>query len=135
MIAPVSIYLKDAVESFENLFGVRAAASRRVMIDHDRRIGAAMTAVVAQNGPEITCLRPASAGIEHGRPRFVHEQAVGQLHERAHALDERRKVEGDCSHPVGQHGAVKHDPVPGEDLRLAVERHMLAELGDRHLRQ
>ena len=38
-------------------------------------------------------------------------------------------------HPVGQNGAVEHDPVPGEDLRLAVERHMLAELCDRYLRQ
>jgi hypothetical protein len=36
---------------------------------------------------------------------------------------------------ISQHGAVEHDPVPGKDLRLAVERHMLAEFGDRHLRQ
>ena len=135
MIASVAVDLKDAVESFENPLGVLAAASRRVMIDHDRRIGAAMAAVVAQNGPQIAGLRPAAAGIEHRRPRLVHEQAAGQLHQRAHALDERREVEGDRSHPIGQNGAVEHDAVPREDLRLAVERHVLAELRDRHLRQ
>jgi hypothetical protein len=44
-------------------------------------------------------------------------------------------MEGRRSHPIGQNGAVEHDPVAREDLRLAVERHVLAELGDRHLRQ
>ena len=44
-------------------------------------------------------------------------------------------MEGDCSHPVGQNGAVEDDSVAREDLRLAVERHVLAELRDSHLRQ
>jgi len=44
-------------------------------------------------------------------------------------------VEGRRSHPIGQNGAVEHDAVAREDLRLAVERQTLAELGDRHLRQ
>ena len=44
-------------------------------------------------------------------------------------------MEGRRPHPVGQNGAVEHDPVPREDLRLAVERHMLAEFGDRQQRQ
>ena len=135
MIASIAVDLEDAVESFEHPLGVLAAASRRVMIDHDRRIGAAMAAVVAQNGPQIARLRLAAAGIENRRPSLVHEQAAGQLHQRAHALDDRREVEGCRSHPIGQNGAVEHDAVAREDLRLAVERHVLAELGDRHLRQ
>ena len=44
-------------------------------------------------------------------------------------------MKGRRPHPIGQNGAVEHDPVAREDLRLAVERHVLAELRDRHLRQ
>ena len=44
-------------------------------------------------------------------------------------------MEGDRSHPVGQHRPVECDPVPGENLGLAIERQVLAELGDRDLRQ
>ena len=44
-------------------------------------------------------------------------------------------MEGDRSHPVGQHRPVERDPVPGENLGLAIERQVLAELGDRDLRQ
>ena len=73
MIAAIAVDLENAVESFEHPLGVLAAAPRRVMIDHDRRIGAAMAAIIAQNGPEITRLRPASAGIEHRGGRLVHE--------------------------------------------------------------
>ncbi len=65
MIAAIAVDLENAVESFEHPLGVLAAATRRVMIDHDRRIGAATPAVVAQNGPQIACLRPAAAGIEN----------------------------------------------------------------------
>ena len=116
MIASIAVDLEDAVESFEYPLGMLAAAPRRVMIDHDRRIGAAMPAVVAQNGPEIARLRPAAAGVEHRGGRLVHEQTAGQLHQHAHALDERREVEGRRSHPIGQNGAVEHDPVAREDL-------------------
>ena len=66
MIAGIAVDLEDAVESFENAFGIVAATPRRVVIDHDRWIGAAMAAVVAQNRPEITSLRAAAAGIERG---------------------------------------------------------------------
>ena len=94
-----------------------------------------MAAIVAHDGPQVTGLGPAPARIEHGRPRLVHKQAAGLLHQRAHALDERRQMESDRSHPVRQHGAIKQNPVAGEHLRLAIKRHMFAELRDSHLRQ
>ena len=68
MIASISVNLEEPVESLENPLGVLAAASRRVMVDHNGWIGAAIAAVVAQNRPEITRLRPAAAGIEHRGP-------------------------------------------------------------------
>ena len=63
MIASIAVDLEDAVESFEYPLGMLAAAPRRVMIDHDGRIGAAMTAVVAPMPDEkqTPCLPPSSA--------------------------------------------------------------------------
>lgn len=44
-------------------------------------------------------------------------------------------MEGDGPHPIRQHRAIDENAVPGKNLRLAVEGHVLAKLGDRHLRQ
>jgi hypothetical protein len=58
------------------------------------------------------------------------------LHHDAHALDQRREVEGDRSHPVRQTKTTRSMRMrPGQNLRLTIERHVLAELGNRHLRQ
>ena len=37
--------------------------------------------------------------------------------------------------PVGKCGAIKFDAFAGEDLRLSIERQMIAELRDQHMRQ
>jgi hypothetical protein len=117
------------------MLGVFATASWCVVVDHDRWISAAVAAIVAQDSPQIAGLGSAPARIEHGRPGLVHEQAARLLHHDAHALDQRREVEGDRSHPVRQNGAIDEDAMPGQNLRLTIERHVLAELGNRHLRQ
>ena len=61
MIARISIDLQNAVEAFEDAFGMSAATSGRVMIDDDRRIGSGMAAIVAHDGPQVTGLGPAPA--------------------------------------------------------------------------
>ena len=100
VIALVSIDLKDAVEAVEDMLGMFATASWRVVVDHDWWISAAVAAIVAQDSPQIAGLGSAPARIEHGCPGLVHEQAARLLHHDAHALDQRREVEGDCSHPI-----------------------------------
>ncbi len=109
MIALVSVDLKDAVEALEDALSMSATASWCVVVDHDWWISAAVAAIVAQDSPQITGLRSAPARIEHGRPGLVHEQAARLLHHDAHALDQRREVEGDRSHPVCQNGAIDED--------------------------
>ena len=80
------------------------------------------------SGDTPKALRTTAAVDARSRQEELHE-------DRAHAVDDRRQMEGDCPHPVGQHRTVELDPVPRENLRLPIERHMLAELGDLHLRQ
>jgi hypothetical protein len=75
MMASLSVDLKDAVEAFENPFGVLSAAPRRVTTDRHGRIGAAVSALVARDSPRIACVRPASAGIER---RDVSRDAPGK---------------------------------------------------------
>ena len=51
---------------------------------------------------------------------------------RVHQGAEQR---GTLSDPVGKGGALKLDALPRVDLRLAVERQVVAELGHQHVRQ
>lgn len=76
VIALVSIDLKDAVEAVEDMLGMFATASWRVVVDHDWWISAAVAAIVAQDSPQIAGLGSAPARIEHGCPGLVHEQAA-----------------------------------------------------------
>jgi hypothetical protein len=48
----------------------------------------------------------------------------------AHPLDDRLEVEACPARPVAQRGAVELEALPPVDLGLAVERQMVAELGD-----
>ena len=89
-----------------------------------------MPPVIGGDGPEEAFLGSSSPGIEHRSGGLVHEQArcLGQMS--AHVVGDRLEIEAAPARPVAQGGPVECDPLPGIDVGLPVERHMIAKLRD-----
>ncbi len=93
-----------------------------VMEQHDRRAGAAMAAIVGDDGPEVAALRGLPARIKHRRPRLVDEDPVGAAQMGAHVVDDRHQVEARAPDPVAERAAVEVEPLPLEDPGLSGRR-------------
>ena len=131
VVAVIAVALQErSAKALEKLFGISAAASRRITEQDDRRTGAAMPPVIGGDRPEEARLRPAPPGIEHRRGGFVHEQAIGLGEMQAHVVGDRLQMEAGPAGPVAKRRPIKPDALPGVDVRLPVERQMVAEFGD-----
>ena len=101
--------------------------------------GAAAAAVVARSGPgQPACVRP-PAGIDHGRPSLIHDQAAGSAScaQLMPLSSSGARCKTNRSHPVVQLARSARDaPCRVNGLRLAVARLLLARTSpDRRLRQ
>jgi hypothetical protein len=85
------------------------------------------SATTPQKKPFFVRRRP---GSKHRRPGLVDEDAVRTAQMAAHVVDDRHQVEAGATDPVAERPAVERDPLPPEDLGLAVERQVVAELRD-----
>ena len=101
-----------------------------VVEQHDGRAGAAMAAIVGDDGPEVTALRSLPPRVQHRRAGLVDEDAVRTAQMGAHVVDDRHQVETGAADPVAERAAVDLDPLPPEDPGLAVERKMVPEFRD-----
>jgi len=134
IVAGIAVQLQDAVEALQDLLRVHAGAARAVSKDHAGRVIAAPAPIISGQRPEEASLRPASAGLQNRRRRFVHEELARALQVLGEPVDHRGKVEGRRADPIGERAALKVDPGTREDLALAIERQMVGELGDEHMR-
>src|SRR5919106_972771 len=131
VVAVIAVALQEcSAEALEELFGVAAAASRPIAEQDERGTGAAIPPVIGGDRPEEALLRIAPPGIKHRRSGLVHEQATGLREMLAHMVGNRLEMEAGTASPIAEGGPVEPDALPGVDLRLAVERKMITELGD-----
>jgi hypothetical protein len=86
-----------------------------------------MAAIVRQHGPEVTALCGLSARVQHRCTGFIHEDAVRAAQMGLPVVDDRHQVETGAADPVAERASVQIDPLPLEDLGLAVEWQMVAE--------
>ena len=81
---------------------------------------------------------PSSSGPGPGRRThrgLVHPQLPRRLQFRRQAVDHRPQMERRLADPVGQRRPVQLDPEARVNLRLAVERKVVAVFRDQHMRQ
>jgi len=89
-----------------------------------------MTSVVSDDGPEEAAPGAFQARVQHRRAGFIHEDAVCAAQMGTHMVDDRHQVETGAADPVAERAAVQVDPLPPEDLGLAVKRQVVTELRD-----
>jgi hypothetical protein len=131
VVGVVAVALQEAAtEPFEEGFGMGAAAGGRVSEQRHGRIEPAMAAIIRRDGPKPAGFRLLASGIEHRGPGLVHEQPVRAAEMGAHSLDDGFEVEARPARPIAQRGAVEIKALPTVDLGLAVERQVVAELGN-----
>src|SRR6516165_9986296 len=70
-VGRVAVALHDAAIAIEQLERVDRTATRRIAEGDGRRVGPAPRPVIPGNGPEVSLLGAAAAGIEHARYRLV----------------------------------------------------------------
>ncbi len=106
------------------------APAGRIMEQNDGRPGCTMAAIIRHHGPEVAALCGFSARVQHRCPGFIDKDAVRAAQMGFHVIDDRHQVETGAADPVAERAPVQIDPLPLEDLGLAVEWQVVAELGD-----
>jgi hypothetical protein len=87
-----------------------------------------MAAVVGDDGPEEAALGGLSARVQHRCPGFIDKDAVRAAQMGLHVIDDRHQMEAGATDPVAERAPVEVDPLPFEDLGLAVEWQVVAKL-------
>ena len=85
-------------------------------------------AVVRAHRPKVARFRAPAAGIEHRNWRIVGKEMVGSEDILAQPLVQGFEPPAGAADPAGQRRTRKIDAVPGKDLRLTIERRVIAIL-------
>ena len=133
--ARVAVGVQPAGEVGQLLAAVLALPVRRVAKEHGRRSGAGVRALIAQIDPEPARLRLARARRQHIDRRVVGMHNTAGHHLGCSQLDERGEQPGHVAEPFGALAAIDLDAGARIDLGLAIERNVVAELGDDHVRE
>ena len=112
-----------------------AFAILAVDIGGGRMTGSAPWPVVHRVAPQPPGLGATAARIEYGQRCVVGEHLGRGEHSVEHQLMQRRQPPAGATDPIAQGGTVQRHALPCEDLCLAIQRQMLAELVDQHVRQ
>ena len=131
--ARIAVAVEEALAAFEQGGGVHALAVGRVEIQSRRRGRSRPGPLVAHKRPQPTGLGLAAARIEHGDGGVVGVQRAAGGYVPADRLGEGSEQEGQAPHPFGHHRPVQIEAAAGIDVALAIERDVIAELGDRHM--
>ena len=90
--------------------------------------------VVDGVAPQPSGLGASVAWIEHRQCRVVGKHLRRGEHGAEHQFVQRSEPPAGTPDPVAQRGAIQLDPLSGEDLRLTIQRQMVAVLADQNLR-
>ena len=110
-----------------------SSAVWREQINRRRRLRSTPTALLSGIDPETSGLRPPASWIEHWHRRVVGEQMVRGEHVLAQAFVQCLEPPAGAANPSGKCRAREIDAMTGKDLRLPIERRMIAIFADQHL--
>ena|GEM_PF-2468245 len=126
----VGVALQEpAAVSGEELQRMFLAAAGGVVEQNDGWADTAMTTVVGHDGPEEAALGGLAARVQHRRAGLVDKNAVRAAQMSLHVIDDGHQVETGTADPVAKRAPVQIDPLPLEDLGLAVKWQVVTELG------
>jgi hypothetical protein len=125
--------MKNAGELLEVRSRTFSFAVRRIHIDRGRRLRPAPRSLLAGIDRQPSCLGAPSAWIEHRHGRVIGEQMVGREHVPGKTLAQRLEPPAGPADPSSQRRTCKIDSVAGEDLRLPIQRRVVAIFADQHL--
>jgi len=83
--------------AFEEAERMHGPSTRGIVEHHDRWVGTAVTPIIRDDGPEVAGLRFPSSGIEHRRPRLIHEDPIRTFQPLSEVVDDRTQVEAGAS--------------------------------------
>jgi hypothetical protein len=115
-----------------------SAAAWCVVEYHRRRVSPAPGSVFARDRPRMALLRLAAARVEDRHGGLVGEQPRRGQQDLPHAAHHGHELHRARAGPVGQNLAADLDPLPRQDLRLAIQRQVVGvardqDVGDRCL--
>jgi hypothetical protein len=127
--------MHDAFEVRKMRYRSLSLAIRRKQINRGRRFRSAPRPLLAGIDPETSGLRSPATGIKHRDRSVVGEQMVGSKHVLAQPLMQGFQPPACTAHPSTQCRTAEINAMPRKDLRLPVERGVIAVFADQHLRQ
>ena len=110
-----------------------SSAVWREQIDGGWRLRPTPGPLLSGVNPETPGLRPPTSGIKHRHRRVVGEQMVRGEHVLAETPVQRLEPPAGAADPSSERGAREIDAVTREDLRLSIERRVVAIFADQHL--
>ena len=125
--------MKNAPEVFEMRSGTLSFAVRRIQVDRGLGLRPAPCSLLAGVDPKPSRLGAPSAWIEHRHGRVIGEQVIRSKQVSCKAFVQRLEPPAGAADPSGERRTRKIDPMAGEDLRLPVERRVIAIFADQHL--
>ena len=132
LIGGISVALHDAAIGPEELKRMDRSATGSVAVGDRRRVGSAPGPVVAGDGPEVSLLDAAAAGIEHRRHRLVDRDPARGQNDLAQPQIDRLQLGGGVAHPERQDRTLDVEALGDEHLGLPIERQVPGIFGDQH---
>jgi len=130
VVGLVGVALQEpAAVSGEELQRMLFPPAGGVVEQNDGWADTAMTTVVGHDGPEEAALGGLAARVQHRRAGLVGKDAVRAAQMSFHVIDDRHQVETGTADPVAKCASIQIDPLPLEDLGLAVKWQVVTELG------
>ena len=131
----IAIDLKQTAEALQMRLRMLALAVLAIDIGSSRMARSAPGPVVHRIAPQPSRLGLAAPRIEH-RQRGVVSKHLGRgEHGTQYQFVQRRQPPTGAANPMTQCGTVQRDALAGEDLRLAIQRQMIAVFIDQHMRE
>src|SRR6266540_4458110 len=133
--AGVAIDVENPGEVFQMRRRPLALAVRREHEDRCRRRWSAPRPLVARIHPKPSRLGATAAGIKHRDRRIVGKQVIRCKDVRAELFVQRVEPPACAANPSGQRRAIELNAVAREDLRLSIQRRVIAIFADQDLRE
>ena len=133
--AGVAVDVENALEVLKMRHRALGLSVRREQIDSRRRLRSRPWSLLACIDPQASGLRASAARIEHRDGRVISKEMIGGKDVLAQPPVQSFKPPAGAADPARECRAFDLDAMPGKDLRLPVERCVIAIFADKHLRE
>ncbi len=133
--ASVSVDMQVALEGGKMCDCSLGLAVGCEQVDGGRRFGSAPRPLLARVHPKPSRLGSSAARIEYRDRRVIGKEMVGGEHVLAQPFVQGLEPPACAANPARERRAAEIDAVTVEDLRLPIERKMIAVFADQHVRE